>query len=155
MLTSYNASHLDKTVLAVINVFVYGTLQPEAVNDWVCRDSVVTVQPAIAYGYLFALPFGYPAMTSGAGIVHGVSLSFPSTNILERLDAFERHDPDVFYRYAPDQSIEQNQYERQGIKTYDEAQNYLGFASAYLMTAEQIHRLGGVFLPNGRWLVQP
>lgn len=138
----------------MINVFAYGTLQPGAVNDWVCKDAVA-VKPAIAHGSLFVLPFGYPAMTSGNSIVHGVILSFTSTDILARLDAFERHDPDVFYRYVPDQAIEQNQYDRQCIKVYDEAQNHLGFASAYLMTAEQICRLGGIFIPNGRWLAQP
>jgi gamma-glutamylcyclotransferase (GGCT)/AIG2-like uncharacterized protein YtfP len=135
----------------MLNVFVYGTLKPGEKNYSVCARSVVTSQPAIAEGRLYALPFGYPAMTLEAGTVYGVVLSFADVTILEILDAFERHDPIEFYDYIPGQSLEQNEYDRQEITVYDLARRSLGRAWSYTMTKEQVQQLDGTLLPGGQW----
>ncbi|MBW4581907.1 MAG: gamma-glutamylcyclotransferase [Tildeniella nuda ZEHNDER 1965/U140] len=141
-------SSLDK---AVIHVFVYGTLKRGEVNHHVCSSHIVQSRPAIAQGCLYTLPFGYPAMTLEAGIVQGELLSFAHSDILDCLDAFERHDPEEFSRCAPSQRLEQHAYERSTIATYDTAQRFLSLAWAYLMTREQTLALGGILLPDGRW----
>jgi gamma-glutamylcyclotransferase (GGCT)/AIG2-like uncharacterized protein YtfP len=135
----------------LINVFVYGTLQPGEVNYDICADKVVTVQPAIALGQLFALPFGYPAMTPGRNLIYGSVLSFAQPEILAILDEFEQHEPETFASYAPSHSLEQNQYQRQQILVFDRDQNEQGTAWTYLMTQLQIDRLGGISIPDGRW----
>ena len=116
-----------------------------------CAAAVVKSQPAIAAGCLYALPLGYPAMTLGTGTVHGVLLSFTDGTILERLDAFERHDPAEFLEYAPSQRLEQNEYDRRQITVYDSDRRCLGLAWSYIMTLEQVQQLGGTLLPNGQW----
>lgn len=135
----------------MLNVFVYGTLKPREKNYAVCAGSVVKSQPATAEGCLYALPFGYPAMTLEAGVVHGVILSFPDITMLEVLDEFERHDSIEFHCYAPGQSLEQNEYDRQEIRVYGQARHPLGRAWSYIMTKEQVQQLNGIPLPDGQW----
>lgn len=138
----------------MVYVFVYGTLKPGEKKHHVCASHVVASKPAIANGCLYALPFRYPAMTLEAGIVHGTVLSFSNETILEALDAYERHDPAEFYAYAPKQRLEHNEYDRQKITVYDQTKQELGQAWTYLMTKEQVQRLGGIFLPDGQWSQQ-
>jgi gamma-glutamylcyclotransferase (GGCT)/AIG2-like uncharacterized protein YtfP len=133
------------------DIFVYGTLQPGEVNYFICADQVVKEEPAIAYGQLFALPFGYPAMISGTDPVFGTVLSFADATILEILDEFEQHEPATFAFYAPDQLLEQNQYQRQQIPVFDHNGQSKGCAWAYLMTPTQIDRLAAVPIPGGQW----
>lgn len=135
----------------MIHVFVYGTLKPGETNHHVCARRVVASKPASTSGCLYTLPFGYPAMTLEAGTVHGMVLLFSDEAILETLDAYERHDPAKFYAYAPHQSLEQNEYDRQKITVYDQANREIGQAWSYLMTKKQIQQLGGIFLPDGQW----
>lgn len=135
----------------MIHVFVYGTLKPGEKNYALCASLVIASQPAIADGRLYALPFGFPAMTLEAGAVQGTVLSFPDETILETLDAYEKHDPIEFRCYAPEQCMEQNEYDRQEIAVYDQSRQLLGHAWSYLMTKEQVQRLAGVFLPDGLW----
>jgi gamma-glutamylcyclotransferase (GGCT)/AIG2-like uncharacterized protein YtfP len=135
----------------MIHVFVYGTLKPSEPNYSVCAEYVVESQPAIADGCLYALPLGYPAMTLDAGTVHGTLLSFTDVTILERLDAFERHDPTEFSVYAPDQRLEHNEYDRKQIPVYNDDRRLLGFAWSYIMTTAQAQQLGGILLPEGQW----
>ena len=136
---------------AMIHVFAYGTLMPGELNHSVCADSVVESQPAIADGCLYALPLGYPAMTVGAGTVYGALLSFTDVTILERLDAFEQHDPAEFSEYAPGQRLEQHEYDRRQIAVYDTDRGCLGLAWSYMMTLNQVQQLSGILVPNGRW----
>lgn len=83
----------------------------------------MSVRPAIAPGYLYALPFGYPAMTIGSGTVRGFLLSFYNPECLTRLDEFEQHDPSEFRRYKPDLILAENQYERKQIEVMELNQN--------------------------------
>lgn len=136
----------------LLDVFVYGTLKPGENNHQLCASSVIKVCPAIACGQLYTLPFGYPAMTLvGTDTVYGVILSFADAGILDILDAYEQHDPETFCRHAPNLLIAQHQYDRTPIKVYDQAQRFLGFAWSYVMSLEQIQRLGGIWLPDGQW----
>ena len=141
----------------MFHVFVYGTLKLGESNHRICASSVLEARPAIAQGQLYALPFGYPAMALSAttwdrsSVVRGILLSFADAGILDVLDAYEQHDPEMFHRYAPHLVLSQHQYDRTQIKMYDQAQRFLGFAWSYVMSLEQIQRLGGTCLPNGQW----
>ncbi len=130
-----------------VNVFVYGTLQPgEYYYSQYCAGNVVESCQAIAHGYLFDLPLGYPAMTAGDGIVKGFRLSFDDSTILDALDQLED--------YSPDRPDAENEYRREQIKLFTPPGVFLGKAWAYLMTPEKISQLGGTYLPNGRWTKQ-
>lgn len=137
--------------LPMIQVFVYGTVKPGEVNYRVCAGEVVAIRPAIASGLLYALPLGYPAMTSGKGTVKGSILSFANPGILSLLDEFEQHDPQEFSNLLPDLCWHQHQYQRQQIDVFDPKQKCLTPAWAYLMTAQQVTQLGGVLIGNGDW----
>ncbi|MCS6815597.1 MAG: gamma-glutamylcyclotransferase, partial [Cyanobacteria bacterium] len=74
----------------MIRVFVYGTLKPgERYYPHYCADKVIAVRPAIAYGNLYALPMGYPAMTIGHRSVQGYVLTFADESIFNALDELE------------------------------------------------------------------
>lgn len=126
------------------NVFVYGTLKPGEVNySYYCAGKVLAVKEAIAFGKLYALPLGYPAMTKGESPVQGFLLSFPDWAILNELDFLEGFNP-----LAP---ADQNEYYRQIIETYSLSLLSLGSAWVYLMTPERVNSLDGVFLDHGWW----
>jgi gamma-glutamylcyclotransferase (GGCT)/AIG2-like uncharacterized protein YtfP len=126
-----------------INIFVYGTLKPGEVNfDRYCQN-VVGIQAAIAHGTLYDLPLGYPAMTPGTSPVYGFLLSFAHPQILPELDELED--------YRPDRPIEQNEYYRQKVQTFNLSHQSLGNAWAYLMEPEKAKRLKGVLLEDGQW----
>jgi gamma-glutamylcyclotransferase (GGCT)/AIG2-like uncharacterized protein YtfP len=125
-------------------VFVYGTLKPNQANyAEYCASRVIAQQQAIAYGELFALPVGYPAMILGDRQVHGYLLSFPNVSILESLDDLED--------YQCDRAAAENAYNRQQIEVFDLAGNPLGFSWAYFMTLEQVTKFGGVAQIDGYW----
>ncbi len=124
--------------------FVYGTLKPGESNyKAYCAPKVVEAQRAIALGLLFALPLGYPAMTTGDLPVQGFLLSFTDPDVLDRLDWLED--------YNPQRPAVENEYNRQKIQTYSPSWQPLDWAWVYLMTLEQVNRLGGVLLTNGCW----
>jgi gamma-glutamylcyclotransferase (GGCT)/AIG2-like uncharacterized protein YtfP len=127
-----------------LKVFVYGTLKPGECNyDRYCADTVVAKQAAIVYGQLFDLPFGYPALTPGPGVVHGFVLEFADASVLSQLDELEDYDPQ--------RPIDQNEYVRLPLETFSLQYQPLGVAWAYQMSLEQAKRLGGVRLPQGWW----
>ncbi|GBO53250.1 hypothetical protein APA_1157 [Pseudanabaena sp. lw0831] len=129
---------------AVCNVFVYGTLKPNEANyAEYCAGKAIAQQQAIAYGELFSLPMGYPAMIVGNTQVHGYLLSFPDASILESLDDLED--------YQGDRAAAENAYNRQQIEVFDVEGNSLGFAWAYLMTLEQVIKFGGIAQLDGCW----
>ncbi len=82
-------------------------------------------------------------MTLGDSTVQGFVLTFAESAILSLLDELED--------YNPSRTPEQNEYNRQQIQIYDPTGQALGFAWVYLMTLEQIQRLGGVLNPGGWW----
>ena len=140
----------------MLHIFVYGTLKPGESNHRICVSSVLEARPAMAQGELYALPFGYPAMALSAttwdrSSVHGFLLSFADAGILDVLDAYEQHDPEMFRCCAPHLVLAQHQYDRTQIKIYDQAQRLLGSAWSYVMSLEQIQRLGGTYLLSGQW----
>lgn len=128
----------------LLQVFVYGTLKPGESNyQRYCSRKVLEAKRAIALGQLFALPFGYPAMTLGESPVQGFLLSFPDSSVLRHLDWLEDYDP---HRPA-----EQNEYNRLPIEIFNPDLVSLGRAWIYLMTPKQVHSYGGVLLPDGWW----
>ncbi|HBE17290.1 MAG TPA: hypothetical protein DEG17_06275 [Cyanobacteria bacterium UBA11149] len=129
-----------------LRVFVYGTLKPGEVNyQRYCQGKVLEEKSAIAYGTLFNLSLGYPAMTLGENIVRGFVLTFPDSSIFSLLDDLED--------YNPHRLLEENEYYRQEIEIYDLDGKSLGLAWAYLMTLTQIHRFNGAIIPSGQWTV--
>lgn len=128
-----------------VNVFVYGTLKPgEANYQSFCAGRVLEARRAVAFGQLFALPFGYPAMTLGENPVHGFLLSFPDETVLLCLDWLED--------YQANRLVGDNEYTRQQIVTYSPVDtSLLGTAWVYLMSLEQVQSLGGTLLANGWW----
>ena len=127
-----------------LRFFVYGTLKPGEVNyNLYCTGKVVEAKRAIAFGQLFHLPLGYPAMIPGEGLVQGFLLTFVDPAILRVLDELEDYDP---YRAAAE-----NEYNRQQIEVYDLAKETLGLAWAYLMTSEQVQQLQGVPIISESW----
>lgn len=131
-------------MLNIVNIFVYGTLKPGESNyQRYCAGKVLSAKRAIALGQLFALPFGYPAMTPGESPVQGFLLSFADLTVLRHLDWLEDYDP---HRPA-----EQNEYNRQLIETYNSARASLGKAWVYLMTPKQVQACSGVLLSDGWW----
>ncbi|WP_236738930.1 gamma-glutamylcyclotransferase family protein [Chroogloeocystis siderophila] len=130
--------------LKPVDVFVYGTLKPGETNyQRYCADKVLTVKPAIAFGQLYHLPFGYPAMTAGENRVQGFVLSFADAEILTHLDLLED--------YNPHRPIKENEYYRQQIDTYNLDLTFLTSAWAYFMTLKQVDHFGANLLPDGWW----
>jgi gamma-glutamylcyclotransferase (GGCT)/AIG2-like uncharacterized protein YtfP len=138
----------------MFHVFVYGTLKPGEVSYKLCAKQVVESQPAIVRGLLFALPLGYPAMVPGEGSVQGHVLTFAESSVLLTLDYYEQHAPEQFARYAPGQSLKQNQYARKQVQTLSSTGQPQALAWAYFMTPVQVRRLGGVLLKEGLWTRQ-
>jgi gamma-glutamylcyclotransferase (GGCT)/AIG2-like uncharacterized protein YtfP len=127
-----------------IKVFVYGTLKPGEINyQRYCEGKVVEEQRAIAWGQLYNLSLGYPAMTPGEKQVHGFVLTLADSAILNVLDELEDYDPN--------RRPEENEYNRQPIEIYNLAGQTLGLAWAYFMTSEQVQRLKGVLILSGWW----
>lgn len=128
----------------VFRIFAYGTLKPEEANfEAYCRGKVSEVIPAYAYGHLYALNLGYPAMTTGDTQVSGVLLTFPNDEILPDLDELED--------YYPNRPLEESLYQREWITVYDASGSSLGEVWGYRMTFSRVQQFGGVFLPSGRW----
>lgn len=131
-------------MLNTLKVFVYGTLKPgEANYQRYCAGTVVEEQNAIAFGQLYDLPLGYPAMTPGESPVQGFLLTFADPSVLTTLDELED--------YNPHRLPQENEYERQQIETYNPSGQSLGQAWVYFMTPERVQRLGGVLLRSGCW----
>jgi gamma-glutamylcyclotransferase (GGCT)/AIG2-like uncharacterized protein YtfP len=122
---------------SLCHIFVYGTLKPHESNYAAyCEGKAIAQQQAIAYGELFALPMGYPAMISGNSSVKGYLLSFPDASILESLDELED--------YQSTRPNSENLYNRYEIEVFDLESNSLGFAWAYFMTLEKVLKFGGI-----------
>jgi gamma-glutamylcyclotransferase (GGCT)/AIG2-like uncharacterized protein YtfP len=124
------------------HVFVYGTLKPNQANfEQYCAGKVIAMQQAIAYGELFLLPMGYPAMIVGNSPVYGYLLSFNDDSVLESLDELED--------YQSDRASIENLYNRQRIEVFDMQGRLLGKAWAYFMTSSQVIKFGGIYQANG------
>ncbi|MBD2741446.1 gamma-glutamylcyclotransferase [Coleofasciculus sp. FACHB-1120] len=127
-----------------LQVFVYGTLKPGECNyERYCAGKVVEEERAIAFGELFSLPAGYPAMIPGSAEIHGFLLTFPDSTVLQTLDNLEGYDP-----HRPEA---QNEYNRHQIETYNLSGQPLAMAWTYLMTPAQVRHQKGVLLTSGWW----
>lgn len=130
--------------LAPLKIFVYGTLKPGEVNYRLyCEGKVADAQEAIAFGQLFSLPAGYPAMTDGEDLVYGTLLSFSEESILQDLDQLEGFDPQ-----RPEL---ENEYQRKVTEVYDLNHQLLGTCWTYVMTTSQTRALNGIRITEGKW----
>lgn len=137
-------SSLDTQPDEGIRVFVYGTLKPGECNYARYCDGQVTDQfEAIAYGTLYHLPVGYPAMTVGDRPIQGVVLCLRDPSTLNALDMLEDYDPN--------RSPDKNEYNRITIDVFDAQGNSQGTVWAYIMDAAHVMQRGGVPLPDGVW----
>ena len=125
-------------------VFTYGTLQPgEHYYPVYCAGIVRHAQPAIAYGRLYDLPLGYPALIPGDRPVQGTLLIFPNADILPALDELEDYDPA--------RSPQENEYIRRETPIFDQDLNPLGHAWSYWMTAARVQEFGGILCESNHW----
>ena len=125
-------------------VFVYGTLKPGfKYYPIYCQGKTLAEVKCWTKGKLFALPFGYPAMTQGKEIVYGYLLSFASINDVLNLDRLEGYTGKI--------NSPLNEYDRFKIIVYDMANLPLDEAWAYFMTEKRVHDLNGIHLPSGWW----
>ena len=130
--------------MSYLRIFVYGTLKPGEVNyQFYCAKYIVECFPAVANGFLYELPIGYPGMTNGKGKVYGFVLSFSEPKILLQLDKLEDYHPERF--------PEENEYQRQKIPTFGLDGQSLGTVWSYLMLPEKVKLLGGKLLSDGYW----
>lgn len=128
------------------HVFVYGTLKPNQANfEQYCAGKVIAQQQAIAYGELFILPMGYPAMIAGNSPIYGHLLTFSDDSILESLDELEDYQSDR----VSIENLADNLYNRQQIEVFDIQGMSLGKAWAYFMTSIQVITFDGISQPNG------
>ncbi|MFB6276352.1 MAG: gamma-glutamylcyclotransferase [Halothece sp.] len=127
-----------------MRVFVYGTLKPGEANfERYCGGKVSKVTPAYTFGHLYALPVGYPAMTTGDTEVSGVLLTFSDEQLLADIDGLEDYDPK--------RPAEDNLYQREWLTLYAPSGESLGKAWGYRMAFWRVQQLGGIFLPSGCW----
>jgi gamma-glutamylcyclotransferase (GGCT)/AIG2-like uncharacterized protein YtfP len=127
-----------------LRVFVYGTLKPgEANYQKYCAGKVLNAKRAVTIGKLFALPMGYPAMTSGEDQVHGYLLSFSDPEVLSALDYLED--------YQPTRPMSENLYNRQQVEVYNLQGQSLGRAWAYFITLELVGKFHGTLQADGWW----
>ncbi len=127
-----------------LRVFVYGTLKPgEAYHQQYCANKLVSAKNAIAYGELFSLPVGYPAMTIGDNLVYGYLLEFSDANVLSALDTLEG--------YHPSRQKSKNLYNREQVAIFDLQGKKQTEAWIYLMTRHRVDRLRGKPQVNGWW----
>jgi gamma-glutamylcyclotransferase (GGCT)/AIG2-like uncharacterized protein YtfP len=127
-----------------VRVFVYGTLKPGEANfEPYCGGKVREVTPAYTQGHLYALPLGYPAMTTGDTQVRGALLTFDDESVLSDIDDLEDYNPNL----PPSQNL----YHREWLTVYAPSGESLGEAWGYRMAFWRVQQLGGVFLPSGNW----
>lgn len=125
-------------------IFAYGTLKPGEENySRYCQLKVVETLEAIAFGTLYHLPMGYPAMTTGSSPVYGYLFTFADLSVLQQLDWLEDYDPT--------RPPEANAYSRNEIEVFSLEHQPLGLAWTYRMRAEQAVQMGGIVLPGGNW----
>lgn len=136
------AEHVS--VSSRFRVFVYGTLKPGECNyQRYCAGRICQQQQAIAYGQLFDLPLGYPAMTPGSLPVYGAVLEFDDPKLIRLLDELEDYDPS--------RPAAENEYERVMRPVFSLQGQALGQAWMYLMTPQQARHLGGQIIESGDW----
>ena len=127
-----------------LKVFVYGTLKPgEANYRHYCEGKVKAQTPAYTLGNLYALPFGYPAMTVGKNQVRGFLLEFSDRNVLSSLDLLED--------YQEQRESNLNLYYRSLTLVYSLDHQPITQAWAYYMESDRVLQYGGIEVVSGNW----
>lgn len=127
-----------------LKVFVYGTLKPgEANYQHYCEGKVKTQTPAYTLGNLYALPFGYPAMTVGKNQVQGFLLEFSDPKVLSSLDRLED--------YQEQRASNLNEYYRSLTLVYSFDDRPITQAWAYYMKSDRVRQYGGIEVVSRNW----
>lgn len=95
------------------------------------------------YGRLYALPEGYPALTTGTDRVYGAVLALRDAETLVRIDALED--------FEPNRPVAENLYDRRMAPWYFPDNKPGGTAWIYVMTETRALAMAGHYLPEGRW----
>jgi gamma-glutamylcyclotransferase (GGCT)/AIG2-like uncharacterized protein YtfP len=137
---------MNEQVHEYLYVFVYGTLKPGSANfDDYCGTKVVASHRAYIHGELYDLPrLGYPGATHGDRQIYGYVLTFADPSLLQALDELEDYDPL--------RSPTGTDYIRELVIAHAIDGSVSIPAWTYLMTAAQIHKLGGVLISDGWWV---
>ncbi len=105
--------------------------------------------PALVKGRLYDFPqLGYPAMTVGDDWVKGCLIRFQQeletqTKILRRLDWLEG--------YKADRLPAENDYQRCWVMIFTTDYKPAEEAWVYVMDADRVRSLHGIYLPSGTW----
>ncbi|NLJ77605.1 MAG: gamma-glutamylcyclotransferase [Peptococcaceae bacterium] len=127
--------------MEINRVFVYGTLMSGMGNHHLIKPFLKGMRPGKTEGILYDLPYGYPAVIPGKGIVHGEIMELrdigKSLQVLDRLEGYR-------------EGCAGNPYNRvvQVVETVDGAK-----MPAYLYIwgmPEEIEEQGAI-VPGGDW----
>jgi gamma-glutamylcyclotransferase (GGCT)/AIG2-like uncharacterized protein YtfP len=131
--------------MAIVSVFVYGTLKPGGTNfNRYCGTEVANIYRAYIYGELYDLPsLGYPGAIHGTSKVEGFVLQFANPQILMALDILED--------YEPQRDPAANDYNREAIAAYGSDRVVNPAVWAYFMNPELVRRSGGIRIADGWW----
>ncbi|SHH35381.1 Uncharacterized conserved protein YtfP, gamma-glutamylcyclotransferase (GGCT)/AIG2-like family [Thermosyntropha lipolytica DSM 11003] len=82
-------------------VFVYGTLMQGEINHHIISDYALRITPAYIKGILYDLPYGYPALVSGNGLVFGELIELSDVreamSVLDDLEGYSGPGKDNLY----------------------------------------------------------
>ena len=131
-----------------VNVFVYGTLMPGQCNHHrYCQPYLKSATIGYIFGKIYHLqPLGYPGVCEGTDQVWGYCLTFGAGFSLAELDSLEDYDPK--------RDPEQNEYNRHCTTVFSPNGDCQSNALIYRMTATNIQRHQGIYLPSGKWSSQ-
>lgn len=126
------------------NIFVYGTLMKGFENHKnYLSDYIIEERNGWLRGKLYHLPYGYPAVIEGEGIVHGeIYVVRDIKQLLLRLDWLEDYN----------QHGSEDMYIRT-IRRVTDVFNNLRMCYVYLWSPKRLDELlkNGIYIDNGNW----
>lgn len=143
----YYCRNKREALKIISNVFVYGTLMTGMHNHYLIEPYLKQVKVAITEGILYDLPYGYPAMVVGKGVVYGELMELHNIEkALADLDNLEDYNgPDnpnnLYDRVIQEVEITNSQNDNQEII----------LAYVYLWAnPKQLNNIGQI-IPTGIW----
>jgi gamma-glutamylcyclotransferase (GGCT)/AIG2-like uncharacterized protein YtfP len=128
--------------MEITRVFVYGTLMKGLSNYSVIKPFVKSICAGKTRGILYDLPYGYPAVKPGQGVVHGEVVELQDVaEALQVLDSLEGYNG----RGVPD-----NLYERV-VQEVELAGGERVLAYLYIWGKPAALEELGTVVPKGNW----
>lgn len=123
-------------------VFVYGTLMQGMSNHHLVAPYLIAIYSAQMRGILFDLPYGYPAVLDGEGVVKGELIELSDVaDALATLDKLEQYHGQI---------CPENLYDRVIREVIDSNGNVIS-AYVYLWSKPEKLEDIGKRIPNGEW----